>query len=182
MFWYKEVIQKLIEELELEREEPYDNWNPNLFEDVTAGDIPDSVDARLTNIALTIGTWERVEKTIDMWGSEQQVLSSVYTARLVTEMYLCLVYPRETAMKNLADRLPYDSPEWEICTCFSRRDSDYRHIRNSLAHGRFTIFPESIIFHADDWQEELSLERVRLDCYIVFDIFMSAYSAKIRKS
>ncbi|MDG4597755.1 MAG: hypothetical protein P9F75_19065 [Candidatus Contendobacter sp.] len=178
MTWYKNRISRLI--VGMEGELPYRHWNSDLFANVKEIQVPGNLDRVLTDVAVTIGTWERVVDTARLW-SDEKTLNAVNHGYVLTMMFFCLQYPRETILSSLRDSLPINTSEKHLCASLMDTDSDYRHIRNSIAHGCFAITGDgkAIDFSDRNWRKQKSLAEVELDSLIVFDILMSAYGAKI---
>ena len=174
--WYKQRIAEGIGAYR--HEEPYMHWHDSLFCDVDPEAIRDVVEDRTPTVATVVGTWERVARTAEIW-SDLQTRGMVYRARLFSEMYLCLVYPRETVFIQLAERLSSDSAERCICRSLAHVESDYRHMRNALAHGTFALEASQdftgIAFADRHWSKCVEFERVELDCMLVLDVLMSAF-------
>jgi len=182
--WYREHIQELIRHLGLEKGAPYSYWRSGLFEATDPAMIPDAVDARMMDVAATMATWERVRLAGNLGGSPQD-RAAVSRARAVTELYVCLVYPRQTALQELARKLPRGCAERQLCDTLSGKDSPFRHIRNSLAHGSWESTAQGVRFEDRDssgkgtvWAEERDFGRLHLDCLLVLDVLMSAYARR----
>jgi hypothetical protein len=176
MIWYKERIAVLVSEFAAQA--PYSYWSSDLFSSIHPKFVPTSIHRTMSNVAIIMGTWKRVQKTAEIW-SDRKTLIAVYQGYLVTSMMMCLAYPRETTIAELARNLPCDSPEGKICTFIAEKDSPYRHMRNSIAHGTFELQERSeglcVHFKDHDWEESRSASQVELDCLLVFDILMSAF-------
>jgi len=181
MTWYKDRISRLI--CGKEGELPYRHWNSDLFANVENIQVPDDLDRVLNDVAVTIGTWERVVHTARLW-SDETTLNAVNHGYVLTMMFFCLQYPREAILGSLKESLPVESCERNLCASLMDKDSDYRHIRNSIAHGSFEISNDGKAINYTDrhWSKRKSLAEVELDSLIVFDILMSAFGAKMAKA
>jgi hypothetical protein len=133
------------------------------------------IDQRLILLSLYVGTWERVERTAALW-SDEESLSAVQISRQLSHLYLCLLYPRETLLADLASRLDGDCIEAQLCLFFGGADSDYRRIRNSLAHGTFTHSGYTITFRDRGWCRKMTSSELELDCLMILDIVFTAGS------
>lgn len=181
MTWYKHRISQLISSKVGEL--PYRYWNSGLFANVENIQLPDDLDRVLNDVAVTIGTWERVVHTARLW-SDEKTLSAVNRGYILTMMFFCLQYPREAILGSLEESLPVESSERNLCVSLVHRDSDYRHIRNSIAHGSFEITNDGreINFTDRNWSKQKPLVEIELDSLIVFDILMSAFEAKMTRA
>lgn len=179
MTWYKERLKTLL--APYKEDVPYCFWNSTLFLNIHPEFIPDQIDRVLNDVAITIGTWERVVKTAQLWG-DANVLNAVNHGYLLTLMFLCLAYPREAVIMQLARDLPRDTDEGRLCNALADKDGPFRHIRNSIAHGdfHFTDDGRAIKFTDRDWVDTRTLQQVELDSLIVFDVLMSAFETQLR--
>lgn len=180
MTWYKDRISELIAG---KNGEPYSYWRPDLFADSRDVRLPDELGRVLNDVAVTIGTWKRVIGTARLW-SDEATLNAVNHGHILTMMFFCLQYPREAILGTLAMGMPVESPERKLCASLMSTDSDYRHIRNSIAHGSFEVTNDGrgINFTDRSWNKYKPLRDVELDSLIVFDILMSAFGAKMAKN
>jgi hypothetical protein len=169
--WVKERTQALTGRLG--GAHPYTLWHPRLFETVDAAVVEGCFDQRLILLQLFAGTWERLERTASLW-ADTEALSAVQISRELSHLYLCLLYPRETLLAELGARLDPGSPEAQLCLFYGVPGSDYRHIRNALAHGTFTHLGPSIEFSDRGWFRTMTSEQLELDCLIILDLFFSA--------
>ncbi|MBW1974751.1 MAG: hypothetical protein JRI45_04175 [Deltaproteobacteria bacterium] len=178
MTWYKTRISRLIKGKE--KDAPYCYWSNDIFAKILPKLIPKDLDRVLSDVAIIIGTWERVLETARLW-SDGNTLNAVRRGYVLTMMFFCLQYPRETILDTLIKNLPAKSRERKLCESLMHKDSDYRHIRNSIAHGSFEITEDgkAIIFKDRKWKGQKLLAEVELDSLIVFDILMSAFEAKL---
>jgi hypothetical protein len=118
MTWYKKEIINLIQHYK--DYPPYSYWNENLFETVNPDmlrepiidngiDNESIIDETMMMISATMGTWERVIKTVQLWSDNQaidnQAINAVNLAYILSAMYLCLLYPRQNALEYMAKKL-----------------------------------------------------------------------------
>ena len=172
MSWLKAKISEILP-VGFAKEHPYRLWHPRLLEDVPGSTLEGCFDQRLILLHLCCGSWERLERTAAIWGNAD-ALSAVQISRELAQLYLCLLYPRETLLADLAGRLDCDSTEARLCRFYGLPDSDYRHIRNALAHGTFAHEGQSIEFVDREWSRRLRTEQLELDCFIILDLIFSA--------
>jgi hypothetical protein len=175
--WLKDRIKTLTGRLG--SSPPYTLWHPRLFETVDAAIVEGCFDQRLILLELFAGTWERLERTAALW-ADAEALSAVQISRELSHLYLCLLYPRETLLAELGGRLDPGSREAQLCLFYGVPDSDYRHIRNALAHGTFTHLGPSIEFSDRSWSRTMTSEQLELDCLITLDLFFSA-GARVKR-
>ena len=105
----------------------------------------------------------------------RNVISKV---NLLSRLYGAFVYPRDTVMSALVERLPKDSAERRLCAAyFTDQESEYRHIRNAVAHGHIDFCDESdeTILNDRAWRTRISCRRLLLDSLIVGDIICAIY-------
>lgn len=180
MTWYKKRISQLI--YSKKNEVPYRYWSGDLFANSEELNIPDKLDQVLNNVAVVIGSWERVVSTARIW-SDEKTLNFVNHGYILTMMFFCLQYPREAILLSLKESLPDGSGERELCASLVDMDGDYRHIRNSIAHSSFEVTNDgkSIDFTDRNWIKRKSLAEVELDSLIIFDVLMSAFAAKMAR-
>lgn len=152
MEWYKERILDLIQEKK--DEEPYKYWSENLFENNKISKIEKESEHVLKDMIAVIPTWERVWQTANLW-SDAITLNHVRRGHFMSMMFFCLQYPRETALKQILEQLPTDNDEKKLCSFLLSKDSDYRHIRNSIAHGTFNLINNgSAIEFSDNYKNQ----------------------------
>ncbi|MBN2578077.1 MAG: hypothetical protein JXB10_03720 [Pirellulales bacterium] len=176
MSWYKQRILDLIGPYRTK--DPYVHWNAALFETIAINNIPVNILPPIQNVGCGMGILERTFRTAQLW-CDDKTLGVVREAHLLSIMYLCLAYPRDTCIIRLAEVLPEKSPEASLCLALADKDSDYRHLRNAIAHGTLLIsWKPSLcgIFDDRKWHKKILYEEILLLCFVVLDILMSVWS------
>jgi len=181
--WYKDELEKLKKADNLKDIAKY--WKKNLFSAFT--EIPRSIDDSFVNIAVTMGTFKRLQETVLLWGDENKI-SATERAIFFSSLYLCLVYPKQGFLEDLYKNLPEKSDEKRILEYLTSSDSDTRHIRNSLSHGTFEFSENEVKFkdtnphNNQTWEKSFVYPELRFLILLVVDVFMTCFEKSMAKS
>jgi hypothetical protein len=172
-------IREGIEFLSLNSSDPYRYWHDRLFDRVCPSVLEEvTKDVHFVLAQGLPGVWNMIEqsKVFEALPSDfQNVISKV---NLLSRLYGALVYPRDTVMSALVERLPRDSAERLLCTAyFTDKASEYWHIRNAVAHGHVDFCDETdeAILIDRSWRTSISCRRLLLDSLIVADIMATIF-------
>ena len=185
--WWKRKVEEWIEKYKEAPgtrfgESPYRFWRNDLFtSEEVLRTLPRNLELdRLVNLGAAVACQERLFQTAHLWwNGEDDKLRVAYSGVLLTKMYLCLAYPRETILSRVASALPEVTAEARLCARLVSPNSTYRHVRNALAHGTVDLFPrpQEVLFRDRDQEVRLHVTEAELLIHVVLDIIMGAYEA-----
>lgn len=174
--WWRDWLRQGIAQLGLGEIMPYASWRPGLFGNVQPQDLREVIlDNHITFILGSLVGWRMVcDAARGRTGDEPFVLQS---SAFLWLLYACFVYPRDSVLRTLTERLPNNTNENQLCRHLMSPNSAYRHIRNAIAHGNveFASSGKTVCMQDNNWSAEFDNERLALDALLVVDLFASAF-------
>lgn len=171
-----EWIAHEIRRLGVTADEPYVWWTPDICRDV-----PQCVASEVLNddrFEIAVGStvlWRDVSSA-NVGSSRDEYRDAILRVLYVSVFYACLVFPRERDFRALCERLPQDSAARRVLEFYTSR-TDYRHIRNAIAHGNIDFSANGCELTLVDrkWERTISVHRLFLDCMMLSDVLQGAF-------
>lgn len=166
--------------LGLASSEPYCWWRENLFHQVNLSALEEiASDVHFTIALGTPGVWTRIEEVRERLFVEPDERNVASKVNFLSRLYSAFVYPRDSVMRSLVERLPHDFTERRICEYYYCGDR-FRHIRNAIAHGHvdFCEDNDNVVLRDREWSEHCPCRVLLLDSMITVDIFVGIFERK----